>query len=179
MNTKRRLAAIVAMAGTLGGCITSPYYAQIFNSRDTQIPVQIWTTDKNEIFTLECAGASPHGGPYDGDQSYQFLATIAPSPREHYDYKGTTVYQASGHVVIPDVCWNDYSYPDGANWITVIRVTQGSHGSDWIFTYDKAGLGCLGQGTGANGFGNSMSTCAKKWVNTGDLIRTVFLKAKY
>jgi hypothetical protein len=105
------------------------------------------------------------------------VTTFSPSPRAHYDYRGNTVYQASAKVVIPDECWRSYSYPDGANFITVLRILQGSHGDGGIYTYDTPGLGCLGQKAGGDGLGG-FATCAKKWVNTGQYIRTVFLKAK-
>jgi hypothetical protein len=174
-----RLALVLAAAAPVLGCLTSPYYAQTFDERWGQVPFQVWTVDKTQSVTLECAPASAHGGPYDGEGSYQFLATLTVSPREHYDYKGGYVYQASGKVVIPDACWRGYSYPDGANFITVVRITQGSNGDNAIFTYDKAGLECFGARVGEHGIGGGTAgNCHKKYINTGGPIKTVFLRAK-
>lgn len=81
----RSIAKRFGMTGTvitaftmLGGCLTSPYYGQIFNARTDQIPFEIWTHDKNQNITLECAQASAHGGPLNGDGSYQPLTTVNP-----------------------------------------------------------------------------------------------------
>jgi hypothetical protein len=176
---KKRIASIMVLLIIFTGCLTSPYYAQIFDSRSTQIPFQLWTTDKNNNIILECAQASAHGGPYNGDGSYQPLSTITPSQNASYDPKGGEIYSAGKKVVIPDACWRYYNYPDGANYITVIRIKQnGSDGS--VFTFDKAGLECMGSwiGSTANWFGWLGKNCEKKYINTGGTIRTVFLKAK-
>lgn len=45
--------AVTITLTLLGGCLTSPYYGQIFNARTDQIPFEIWTYDKNQNITLE------------------------------------------------------------------------------------------------------------------------------
>lgn len=164
---------------SLSGCITSQYYAQIFAYTSDQIPFQLWTTDKTKSFTIECAKANAGGGPIDGDISYQLVTTVSPEQKALLDPKGNSVFHASKKIALPFACWRNYAYNDGSGvtLITVVRIKQG--GSDGaIFTFDKAGLACMGQHMGleANWFG--WSNCQKKYINGGGTIRTVFLKAK-
>lgn len=82
-------------------------------------------------------------------------------------------------MVIPSSCWRNYHYSDGTNYITVVRITQGSLGQNSIYTFDKNGLGCLGEWVGKNGiFGWFGKGCEKRYINTNNAVRTVFLKAK-
>lgn len=171
---------VVTTLVILGGCITSPYYAQIFDSRSDPIPFQIWTTDKNQDITIECAKASAHGNPYNGEGSYQLVATLTPASEGLLDADGNSIYQASGQAVLPSDCWRNYHYNNGVNWITVVRVLQGTNGDDLIYTFDKAGLKCLGEKNGqhASWFGWLGDGCEKTYINTGEPIRTLFLQAK-
>ena len=163
----------------LSGCLTSPYYGQIFNARTDLIPFEIWTYDKNQNITLECAQASAHGGPLNGGGSYQPLTTVNPPNQAHFDYKGDEIYHAGKQVVIPSSCWRYYPYSDGTNYITVVRINQGTLEQDSIYTFDKNGLGCLGEWVGKKGFyGWFGKGCEKRYTNTNNAIKTVFLKAK-
>lgn len=171
--------AVITALTLLGGCLTSPYYGQIFNARTDQIPFEIWSYDKNQNITLECAQASAHGGPLNGNDSYQPLTTVNPPNQPHFDYKGDEIYHAGKQVVIPSSCWRYYNYSDGTNYITVVRITQGSLGQNSIYTFDKNGLACLGEWVGKNGFfGWFGKRCEKRYINTNNPVRTVFLKAK-
>jgi len=127
---------------TLSACLISPYYGQKFSSRSDEIPFTVYTTTKNDPITIECAKASAHGNPYNGDSSY-------------------------------------HNYPDAYDYITVVRVLQGGSNSA-IYTFDKAGLACLGEwiGKGPTWFNWLTKGCNKVYSNTGNTIRTVFLKAK-
>jgi len=180
MYTIIKASVIVAATAMLSGCLTSPFYGQVFSSRSDEVSFQLWTTDSSQDITLECAKASAHGGRWSGGD-YQPLTTITPSSDPHYDYHGgdSVIYQASTKVVIPSSCWRYYNYPGKDDYITVVRITQGSHGDDSIYTFDKEGLGCLGQWVGKTGlfswFGKG---CEKRYINTGEPIRTVFLKAE-
>jgi hypothetical protein len=171
---------IIATLLVFGGCITSPYYAQIFETRSDAIPFQIWTADNKQNITIECAKASAHGNPINGMDSYQIVATLTPSSQGLLDANGEVIYQASSETVLPSECWRHYSYSDGVNWITVVRVLQGTLEDDLMYTFDKNGLQCLGQHSGENAswFGWWGASCAKTYINTGKPIRTIFLKAK-
>lgn len=171
--------AVITTLALFSGCLTSPYYGQVFNARTDQIPFEVWTYDKNQNIKLECAKASAHGGPIDGDGSYQPLTTVNPPDQAHFDYKGDEIFHAGKKVAIPLSCWRNYHYADGTNYITVVRITQGSLGQNSIYTFDKNGLSCLGEWVGKNGFfGWFGKSCEKRYINTGNPIRTVFLKAK-
>lgn len=162
----------------LSGCLISPFYGQKFPSRADAIPFTLYTTDKSKSITIECAKASAHGGPYNGNNSYQAVATVWPSTQGMRDPSGNTVYSASTSKVLPSDCFRYYNYSDSYDYITVVRVLQG--GSDQqIYTFDEPGLACLGQwtGSGRSWFSWLNKNCQKKYINTGETIRTVFLRA--
>lgn len=182
LSTKRRVMLAFTMASTvaLSGCLTSPYYGQKFDSRYVNVPFQFWTTDRDQLVTLECGKASGHGGLLDG-QSYQPMTTMRPSRQPHYDYKSGdhVIYQASKKHVIPVDCWRSVSFSGEQQYITVIRITQGSKGDSSVYTYNRTGLKCLGEWAGFQGFFSSLGKgCEMKWRGTDDPIRTLFLKAK-
>lgn len=175
MGIKRYVALLVGFTG----CLTSPFYGQVFQDRSNPVPFQLWTLDKTKEVTVECAPASAHGGPYDGEGAYQLLHTFSPSQQPSYDPQGNEIYSAGVKLSLPNSCWRYYSYPDGTNYITVVRVRQGGSDSG-LFTFDQAGLECLGGWIGKAGqwFGWLGKGCEKRYINTGGVIRTVFLKAK-
>ena len=172
--------AVAALAlTTVSGCLISPYYGQKFSSRSEAIPFTVYTTDKNKPITIECAKASAHGGPYNGAGSYQLVKTIWPASQGMLDPSGNKIYSASAEQVLPSDCFRYYDYADAYDYITVVRVLQdGSDNS--IYTFDKAGLECLGKwiGKGPNWFHWLNKGCYKVYSNTGGTIRTVFLKSK-
>ncbi|NOX43696.1 MAG: hypothetical protein GXP19_08215 [Gammaproteobacteria bacterium] len=177
----KKTSLLLAPALVLGltGCITSPFYGQQMKSRFDPVPFTFWTFDKTKSVTVECAKASAHGGPYNGNGSYQPVETIWPTNKGQLDSFGSMVYDASKNVDIPSACWRNYDLGGGTNWITVLRVKQ--NGSDnGVYTFDKAGLECMGKWNGKNASWTSWLShnCNKKYINTGDHIRTVFLKSK-
>lgn len=185
LNTTNTIAKLskICIAGlalaTLSGCLISPYYGQKFPSRSAEIPFTVYTTSKSKPITIECAKASAHGGPYNGDSSYQLVKTIWPSSQGSYDPSGNLIYSASVEQALPSDCYRYYNYSDAYDYITVVRVLQ--DGSDTsIYTFDKAGLACLGEwiGKGPSWFNWLNKNCHKVYSNTGNTIRTVFLKAK-
>lgn len=182
MSVKRRVMAGLTLASvvTLTGCLTSPYYGQIFDSRHVRVPFQFWTTDKNQDVLLECGKASGHGSLLDGE-SYQPMTTMTPSTQPHYDYKSGdhAIYQASKRHIIPDSCWRGVTYTGEQQYLTVIRITQGTKGDSSVYTYNRTGLKCLGEWAGFQGIFSSLGKgCEKKWRGTDDPIRTLFLKAR-
>lgn len=162
----------------LSGCLTSPFYGQKFSSKSDEIPFTVWTFDKTKSVTIECAKASAHGNPHDGASSYQHVTTIWPDNQGMLDADGLTVYAASKKQALPESCWRYYDYPDQYDYITVVRVLQDGKDSS-IYTFDKAGLECLGKwnGNGANWLGWFGHNCNKKYINTNGPIRTLFLKS--
>ncbi|MFK7992639.1 MAG: hypothetical protein AB8B87_00780 [Granulosicoccus sp.] len=180
-STHRLLKAstVVVALATLTGCLISPYYGQKFLSRSEKIPFTVYTVDKTKPITIECGKASAHGGLYSGE-SYQLVKTVWPSTQGMLDPDGNKIYSASTEQALPSDCFRYYNYPDAYDYITVVRVLQ--NGSDsGIYTFDKAGLACLGEWTGkGRGWFNWLSKgCYKVYSNTGGTIRTVFLKAKW
>ncbi len=173
-------ASLTVLAITaLSGCLISPFYGQNFSSRSAEIPFTLYTTDKNSPVTIECAKASAHGGPYNGDSSYQLVKTIWPSTQASLDPSGNPIYVASTEKALPADCFRYYDYSGAYDYITVVRVLQNGSNNN-IYTFDKAGLACLGEwiGKGPNWFSWLNKGCYKKYSNTGNTIRTVFLKAK-
>ena len=168
----------VLMLG-LTGCITAPFYSQQFKTRFDAVPFTFWTFNKTSSVTVECAQASAHGGPLYGDGSYQAVKTVWPNTTGSRDSFNSVVYNASTTLNIPSNCWRNYSYADGTQWITVLRVKQGGSTSS-VYTFDKDGLECMGKWNGrvASWTGWLAHQCNKKYINTGNAIRTVFLKAK-
>ena len=163
----------------LSGCLTSPYYSQKFSSKSNEIPFTVWTFDRTKPITIECARASAHGGPYNGPSSYQHVTTIWPDDKGMADANGLVVYAASKKQTLPQDCWRHYNYPDEYDYITVVRILQ--NGSDnGIYTFDKAGLECLGKWNGkvASWLGWFNHGCYKKYFGSTERIRTVFLKAR-
>lgn len=163
----------------LSGCITAPFYGQQMNSRTTQVPFTFWTFNKTGSVTVECAKASAHGGPYNGPDSYQLIKTISPNIKGALDSFKSEVFNASTKLDIPNSCWRYYSYPDGTNYITVLRVKQAGSDSS-VYTFDKAGLECMGKWNGKSASWTAWlsHSCQKRYSNTGNTIKTVFLKAK-
>lgn len=174
---KASLAAIAI--SSLSACLISPYYGQKFSSRSSEIPFTVYTADKSKPITIECAKASAHGGPYNGDGSFQSVATVWPATQGMLDPSGNKIYSASTETALPADCYRYFNYPDDYDYITVVRVLQGGS-SNAIYTFDKAGLECLGKliGEGVNWFHWLNKGCHKVYSNTGSTIRTVFLKAK-
>lgn len=174
-----RIKRYVSLLLSFSGCLTSPYYGQIIEQRGQSVPFQLWTLDKTQSVTIECAQASAHGGPYEGEGSYQLVSSFMPNEQASYDPQGNAVYSAGIKVALPPSCWRYYSYPDGANYITVARVRQGGSDSG-VYTFSSEGLSCLGGWIGKAGqwFGWLGKNCEQKYINTGGVIRTVFLKAK-
>ena len=172
------IAILGAMTLGLSGCLISPYYAQTFTSKSNNIPITLFTFDKDHPVTIECARASAHGGPFDGDSSYQPVTTIMPASQGMRDANGATVYSASTQQVLPASCWRYYDYPDNFDYITVLRVKQNGSDSN-IYTFDKAGLECLGKwnGQAASWTGWLSHSCNKKYLGTTNPIRTVFIRA--
>lgn len=167
--------AVVAVTG----CLISPYSGQKFSSRSDDIPFTVYTADKTKSITIECAKATAHGNPYNGDGSYQLVKTIWPATQGMRDPSGNVIYSASTNESLPPDCFRYYDYADEYDFITVIRVLQ--DGSDSaVYTFDKSGLACLGDWTGAgrNWFHWLSKGCHRVYTNTGGVIRTVMLRAK-
>ncbi len=164
----------------LSGCITSPFYGQKFSSKSDEIPFTVWTFDKTQPVTIECAKASAHGGVYSLSPAFHNVATIFPDNQGMFDANGLKVYAASTKKVLPAACWRNYDFPGPHDYITVIRVLQNGSDSS-IYTFDKPGLECLGKwiGNGASWVSWLSHSCNKKYLGTDDPIRTVFLKAKF
>ncbi len=177
----KKMSLLLAPALLLGlsGCITSPFYGQQMNSRFDQVPFTFWTFNKTNSVTVECAKASAHGGPYNGNGSYQPVATVWPTSKGQLDANGLEVFDASKKLDIPSACWRAYALGGGTNWITVLRVKQDGS-DDGVYTFDKAGLECLGKWNGKSASWTAWlsRSCNKKYSNTGGDIRTVFLKSK-
>lgn len=163
----------------LSGCLISPYSGQKLSSRSADIPFTVYTTDKTKPITIECAKSSAHGNPYNGNSSYQLVKTVWPASQGMLDPGGNVVYSASTKESLPSDCFRYYNYSDAYDYITVIRVLQ--DGSDSaIYTFDKSGLACLGEwiGKGPNWFHWLGKGCHRVYSNTGNIIRTVMLRAK-
>jgi hypothetical protein len=178
MSSKLCTLIILITCLGLSGCITSPFYGQKFASKSDEIPFTVWTYDKSKPVTIECAKASAHGGPFNGPSSYQSVASIMPDNQGMLDSKGSTVYAASIKKALPANCWRYYNYPDQYDYITVIRVLQDGK-DNTVFTFDKAGLACLGEKIGMSISWSGGLSCIKRYSNTNKPIHTVFLKAKF
>ena len=169
-----RISLIFISVAIVSGCLISPYYGQKFSSRSAEIPFTLYTTDNTKSITIECAEATAHGNAYG---RYHLVVTIWPSTQGIRDPNGGIIYSASTEQALPDDCYRDFGYPDGYDYITVVRVLQNGS-SDAIVTFDKDGLSCLGEGIGKGASWFNWNSCYKVNPNTGSATRTVFLRAK-
>ncbi|MFK7893497.1 MAG: hypothetical protein AB8B63_21960 [Granulosicoccus sp.] len=102
-----------------------------------------------------------------------------PASQGMFDPSGNPIYSASTEESLPVDCFRHYDYPDAYDYITVIRVLQDGSNSE-IYTFDKSGLACLGEwiGKGPNWFHWLSKGCHRVYSNSGNIIRTVMLRAK-
>jgi len=118
------------------GCLTSPYYGQTFESTSAQIPLTVWTRSNSKPITIECAGSSSNGKPV---SSYKHIATILPNKQSTYDSLSLPIYSASIKKALPADLLQDGS-------------------DEEIYTFNKAGLKCLGEKIGETGSWYGWST---------------------
>ena len=179
-----RLSALTMLAASLSGCIiTSPFWNQEFAARADPVPLQAFTTNKTLTVKFECSQAY-HGGLYPafGPETWVNVTSVMPSQQALLDPKGGKVYGAGTSIVLPAACWHAEETQSGLRYRSAIRASQtAANGgvSKFIFTYDNAGLGCLGQANGnaANWFSTGVSNCAEKYSNTGNAIPFVIFSA--
>lgn len=183
-STLLRIASTAALAAGLGGCIiTSPYWNEEFASKATAVPLQAFTTNKDLAVKFECSQAY-HGGlyPFGGPEVWVQVASVMPSQQPLFDPQGGKVYGAGSSLVLPAACWHaDAAYNPPLHY-SAIRASQTSPSggvSSFTYTYDKPGLGCLGQATGshANWFAAGVSSCAQKYSNSSTPIPFVIFRA--
>jgi hypothetical protein len=157
--TRGALVALVALgvAATpliLSGCLmTTPYWNQEFADHTKAVPFQAFTTNKSIQVKFECAKAF-HGGLYPDAASatWVLVGNVTPQGQPLLDSDGNSVYGARKSAVLPAACWR--FDPANSIWYAAARATQGA-GQDPFFTFDNAGLECLGRenGKAASWFG--------------------------
>lgn len=130
-----KLAALAAVALVLGGCVTSPYHGQTFDTRSTQIPMQAWTTNKTDTVAVECTSAYH---PNLSSTVWTSVASQSPDSTPHYDPKGAALYSVAVKQALPYSCWQ----ASGGDWFTALRFVQDGRTFDG---FTKAGLECLGR----------------------------------
>ncbi len=130
-----RVAGLTAAAAILGGCVTSPYHGQTFSSRSTEIPIQAWTTNKNDFVAIECTSAYHPGH---SGTSWTTVTNVTPDSTPHYDPSGAALYSVSAKQTLPYACWRHTS----GDWFTALRFTQDGRTFDG---FTKEGLECLGE----------------------------------
>lgn len=159
----------------LSGCLlTTPYWNQVFNSHNDQIPIQAWTTNSSDAVTFECSQAF-HGGlyPYWGP-TWHHVATVNPDLPGSLDTYGARVYSASWKAQLPSQCWRQD--PGNGIWYAAVRALQDG---DEYSTFDLSGLECLGRENGAAGswVGWIGDGCTKTYSNSNNDIPFVIFRA--
>jgi hypothetical protein len=172
-----KLSVVFAAASALSGCLlTSPFWNQEFADHTAAIPLQAWTTKKNESITFECSqaahwGLTPFGGPY----TWTHVATVMPEQAASLDPKRGKIYSAARDASLPSACWQYDSVYN--KWYTAIRAKQGG---TIYSTFDNAGLECLGRedGKAASWFGWIGKNCTKTYSNSSSNIPYVVFRAE-
>lgn len=145
---KASLSAI-ALAGLSGCLLTSPYWNQEFEDRTDLIPLQAWTNDKDKDIVFECTKAF-HGGLYPsaGTADWVHIVTSTPQEQSLKDSFGNKVYGSGKKRVLPESCWRQE--PGNGLWYSAVRARpEGSSAEDAFNVFNKTGLKCLGEETGA------------------------------
>ncbi|MGI9288286.1 MAG: hypothetical protein ACR2P1_23075 [Pseudomonadales bacterium] len=155
-GTAKLLAAATALI-TLSGCMTSPYWNQKFDDHTELIPLQSFTTNKDEAVKFECAKAF-HGGlyPSESEATWVLIDTVMPPSQSLKDSFGAKLWGAGIKRVLPASCWRQD--PSNSTWYSAVRATQGSTSKFRVF--DKAGLECLGRE-------NGKATSWNGWIGKG------------
>ena len=142
-----KLTLVLSSIALASGClVSSPYHGQKLKSRTDSVPFQVWTIDKTKKVHIECAKPYAHGTLH---HNYQLVKKVKPSSHKHFDSFGNIMYSASTKVVIPDACWQVFNFAGGIQkdfaWV---RARQ--PGTEYVefFTFDKNGLGCVGEFNG-------------------------------
>lgn len=176
-NVKSHLLCITSLlflAFGLSGClVTSPkQVTRIYNIGDS-VPIQVWTLNKNLPIEIECAKADSFGS--SASPAFQLVQFITPSSSPIYDSKAHQVYSASTKLVFPQSCW--HKWPGFDEYTTFVRISQNGF---TFYTFDNAGLECLGTKVGETGswLGWLNQGCESTWSNTGEKKGYVLINAR-
>lgn len=172
----RVLVLFVGISALSGCLLTSPFWNQEFTSHTSNVPLQAWTTKKNEVIQFECSKAY-HGGLYPvfGPESWVLVSSVMPEQVASLDPKRGKIYSASRDAALPAACWR--RDPGNNIWYAAIRAKQGGN---TYSTFDNSGLECLGKedGKAASWFGWIGKSCTKTYSNSSSNIPYVIFRAQ-
>jgi hypothetical protein len=153
-RTRRALVAlgVAATPVILSGCLmTTPYWNQKFTDHTGSIPFQAFTADKSVQVKFECAKAF-HGGLYPdaATATWVLVGNVTPQAQPLLDSHANSVYGARKLAPLPAACWR--FDPANSIWYAAARATQNATvlgtNQKYFYTFDKAGLECLGRESG-------------------------------
>lgn len=172
---------IIALQSCL---LTSPFHGQEFPQKTSNIPIQAWTSMKNQSVKLECAQSGRFGpAPLGGSIDWQFVKNIAVGQTPAIDPKRFKIFSASSDTALPDSCWRTVNTSAGLRHYTALRTTQTNYLGKPVYEYmsfTAAGLECLGRevGKAQSWTGWSGNGCVNNYSGSSTPVPFVVIVAK-